>query len=142
MHMNPAIDLTRYSFKREIGDMAIYGSWLYNPDQEDTEPALVIRPRYRHGKPCCVALSAAFRYFYSPRYLAHAARQFAKEMGFEDDMTRTRKIAEAIYDHLPDLIKMPVDPVQAVVVADATVTAESGRKQTLEIVDHEQIAQS
>lgn len=141
--MKPTIDLTRHHFQRHIGDMTIYGTWIFNQDQEDTEPCLAILPRYRTigVMPCCVALSAAFRYA-NPRYLAHAARQFSKAMGFEDDLTRTRKIAELIYDHLPDLISMPVDPVRQVVVADATVTAESGRKKSLEVVDYEQIAQA
>lgn len=139
----PAIDLARYHFKRDRGDMTIYGTWLYNHDQEDTEPALVILPRYRlnGAVPCCVALSAAFKYN-NPRYLAHAARHFAKTMGFEDEMSRVRKVAEFIHDHMLDLLKMPVDPTEAVVVGEAKVDLGNGRKRTVEFLDHEQLPQA
>lgn len=134
----PAIDLTRHAFKRDLGDLTIFGTWIYNEDQEDTEPALVVIPRYRlNGMvPCCVALSAAYRYN-DPRYLARASRTFAEKLGFDDSMTTTHKIASLIHDHLLDLINMPVDPSQAIVIGEASVDLGNGRKETVEFVDHE-----
>jgi hypothetical protein len=133
-----AIDLSRFAFKRDLGDVTIYGSWLYNEDQEDTEPCLVLTPRYRFSgmTPCCIALSAAFRYN-EPRYLVHASAQFAKNMGFADSMTTTHKIAMVIHDHLGDLLNMPVDPVQEIVVGEASVDLGNGKKRTVEFLDHE-----
>lgn len=135
----PAIDLTRHAFKRELGDLALFGTWLHNEDQEATEPCLVIIPRYRARgtyKPAVIPLSAAFRYN-DPRHLAMAAAIFSKNMGFED-MVTANKVANLIYDHLGDLVTMPVDPTVAQVAADATITTSDGRKRTVEMLDYVQ----
>ena len=87
----PAIDLTRNHFMRELGDLVVFGTWVYNDEQEDTEPALVLLPRYRPPStvtPCVIALSAAYRYN-DAKYCVHAAKGIAKALGFEDSMTRT-----------------------------------------------------
>jgi hypothetical protein len=133
-----ALDLTRYQWRKEVHDLMIYGTWLYNDDQEDTEPALVILPRYRTGaKPVAIALSSAFKYN-NPRYLAQAASVFAVQLGFEDSMTNAHRIATLIDDHLLDLIKMPVDPTEAVQVGEAVLDLGNGRRQTVGLMDHEQ----
>lgn len=136
--MKPVIDLTRVQFQRDVGDLSIYGTWLYNADQEDTEPCLVILPRYRKIGilPIVIALSAAYRYN-DPRYLAQVAGLFAEKLGFADSMTDARKIATLIHDNLLDLLSMPTDPTQAVIVGEASVELE-GRKRSMEIVDYEQ----
>ncbi len=136
--MRHALDLTRYAFKRELGDLTLFGTWLYNNDQEDTEPAIVIIPRYRAlngAKPICIALSSAFKYN-DPRYLAHAAAGFSRLLGFEDSMTTTHKLASVIHDHLLDLIKMPLEPTEAVVTGEASVNLGNGVNKTVEFVDH------
>lgn len=134
----PAIDLTRSAFWRDIGDLSIIGTWLYNEDQEDTEPCLVVIPRYRRVgfKPVVVALSAAFRYN-NPRYLAQVAGVFATQLGFVDDLTNARRIATMIHDHLLDLLTMPLDPTKAEVVGEARVDL-GGRMRTIEVLDYEQ----
>lgn len=134
----PAIDLTRYAFTRDVGDLSIYGTWLYNDDQEDTEPCLVVIPRYRRTgfMPIVVALSAAYRYN-NPRYLAHAASTFAQTLGFEDSLTQARKVATMIHDHLLELLNMPLDPSEATVIGEVTID-QGGRKRTIEVLDYEQ----
>lgn len=134
----PAIDLTRYAWKRELGDVAIFGTWLYNEDQEDTEPCLVLIPRYRTTgfKPVIIALSAAFRYN-NPRYLAQVAGTISQSLGFSDDLTTARKIATLIYDHLGDLLNMPVDPTVAQVIGSASVEV-GGKKRTVDVLDFAQ----
>lgn len=135
----PAIDLTRHAFVRELGDLTLFGTWLHNEDQEDTEPCLVIIPSYRAKgtyKPAVIALSAAFRYN-DPRHCARAASIFARNLGFEDLATANR-IANLIYDHLGDLVTMPNDPTIAHVVGEATLDLGDGRKRTLEMLDYEQ----
>lgn len=134
-----ALDLTRYHFKRELGDLTLFGTWLYNDDQEDTEPAIVLVPRFRMSdrtKPIAIALSSAFKYN-DPRYLAHASAVFAKKLGFEDSMTTTHKIASVIHDHLLDLIKMPLEPTDIVVMGEAKIDMGNGVKRTVEFMDHE-----
>ena len=139
----PAIDLTRHHFMRELGDMVVFGTWVYNDEQEDTEPALVLLPRYRPPstvKPCVIALSAAYRYN-DAKYCVHAAKGIAKALGFEDSMTRTHKIADILHSHLPDLVSMPVDPTEAVVVGEASIDAGNGRIERVQLIDHEAVKQ-
>ncbi|ACR15038.1 hypothetical protein BcepIL02_gp45 [Burkholderia phage BcepIL02] len=140
----PAIDLTRYAFVRELGDIRLYGTWLYDAELDDDEPCLVLVPAYRpHGVvPCCVALSAAFRYT-DPRHLAAVSLQFAKDLGFDSNiMSAAHKIGGIIHDHLLDLIKMPENPTEAVVGASANVDFGDGRKRSVEILDHVPIVQA
>lgn len=135
----PAIDLTRHAFVRELGEFTIFGTWLYNAEQEDTEPCLVIIPRYRARgtyRPAVIPLSAAFRYN-DPRHLARAAAIFAMNLGFQE-MTEANKVADLIYDHLGDLVSMPVDPTVATVAADATITMPDGTKRSIEMLDYVQ----
>ena len=137
----PAIDLTRHHFMRELGDLVVFGTWVYNDEQEDTEPALVLLPRYRPPStvtPCVIALSAAYRYN-DAKYCVHAAKGIAKALGFENSMTRTHRIADILHSHLPDLVSMPVDPQQAVIVGEAKIDIGDGVKKTVEFLDYEQI---
>jgi hypothetical protein len=139
----PAIDLSRHHFMRELGDLVLFGTWIFNVDQEDTEPALVLLPRYRHPStviPCVVALSSAYLYN-DPKYCVRAAKGIAKALGFEDSMTTTHKIADILHSHLPDLVSMPVDPTHAVVVGEAVVDLGDGNKRTVEFMDYEQTQQ-
>jgi hypothetical protein len=136
----PAIDLSRYSFMRELGDLVVIGTWVMNDDQEDTEPALVILPRYRSPSsvvPCVIALSAAYLYN-DPRYCVRSAKGIAKALGFDDSMSLTHRIADIIHSHLPDLVSMPVDPQKAVVVGEAQI-GEGLERKSIEIVDWTQI---
>lgn len=142
-HEKPAIDLSRHAFMRELGDMVVIGTWIFNDEQEDTEPALVLLPRYRPPssvKPCVIALSSAYRYN-DAKYCVHAAKGIAKALGFEDSMQRTHKIADILHSHLPDLVSMPVDPTEAVVVGEASVDLGNGRRQKIELMDHEAVKQ-
>lgn len=133
--MSYALDLTKHIFKRELGDLTLYGTWI-GVSLEDSEPALVIVPtHYGPVVPCCVTLSSAWRYN-EPRYLLQAAMQFNQAMGREDSMTNVHRVASVIHDHLQDLIEMPPRPVeQRIAVAEATLTHESGRKYTTEIIE-------
>ena len=143
MNDRPAIDLTRFHFMRELGDLVIFGTWIMNDDQEDTEPALVLLPRYRPPssvRPCVVALSAAYLYN-DPKYCVKAAKGIAKALGFEDSMTTTHRIADVLHSHLPDLVRMPVDPSTGVVVGEAQVSFGDGVKKTVEFMDYEQTKQ-
>lgn len=134
----PAIDLSRYAFKRELGDLILFGTWLMNDEQEDTEPCLVIVPRHRvrNFKPAVIALSAAFRYN-DPIHTARAAATFAHNLGFEDMMSAD-KIANMILDHLGDLVTMPPDPTVAHVVGEAHIDMGDGSKRKIEVLDYEQ----
>lgn len=137
----PVLDLTIRHFTRELGDLTIIGTW-YGASLEDSEPVLCLVPTYRilfdgvamRAKPCCVALSSAHLYD-EPHYLLARAMEFGQALGFEDSMTRTNKIAEAIHGSLLDLIKMPPRPVLGSFVgADATITDGMGRQRSVELI--------
>lgn len=138
----PAIDLTRNHFVRHIQDVSLYGTWLWNDDQEDYEPALVLIPRYRTTgfRPCVVALSAAYKYN-SPQYLARVTPFIVTELGFSDCLANAHKIASLIYDHLDDLVRMPPNPTTSIIVGEATIEI-SGRRHGLHILDHEPTPQA
>jgi len=139
----PAIDLSRHHFMRELGDLVLFGTWVHNEDMEDTEPALVVMPRYRPPStviPCVVALSAAHLYN-DPKYCVRAAKGMAKALGFEDSMNTTHRIADILHSHLPDLISMPVDPSVAVVVADGVIEGSDGQKKSVELLEFQQVKQ-
>lgn len=138
----PAIDLTRYAFVRELGDIRLYGSWYTWFDEEEREwqdePCLVLMPAMRHcSTPCVVALSAAFKYT-DPAHLAKVSLIFARQLGFDGtEMSAAHKIGEIIHGHLLDLIKMPENPADAVVGATANVDFGNGRRQEVDIIDYE-----
>jgi hypothetical protein len=131
----PAIDLTRRQFARQAGELTCVGTWLYNEDQESHEPALVIVNSInpRAFKPCVVALSAAYKYN-DARYCAQVAGALAGLTG-SDSMQTAHKIALLIENSLDDLLHMPPNPTDTIVVADATIGA-GGRKRSIEIVDY------
>lgn len=138
----PAIDLSRHHFVRHLGDLSIYGSWLFNSDQEAEEPCLVVVPRYQRTgfKPCVVALSAAYKYN-DPRYLARVSWEFLNLLGFAQTPTEGHKIASLIHDHLGDLLTMPPSPTTAIIMADATIGSGFG-KHAIEIVEYVPTKQS
>lgn len=137
----PAINLTRTHFMRPWKDLVVFGSWLFNDDQEDDEPCLVIMRRHKVGGylPVVIALSSAYKYN-SPKYLAHASRIFCKSLDLDDSLGEANKVAEAIHSHLQDLITMPVSPTTAIVVAEAVIGVGADRR-VMEIMDYEDTPQ-
>lgn len=133
----PAVDLTRYAFKHHISDFVLYGTWV-SAEDDDSEPALVIIPFRTPAKfrPAVVALSSAYKYD-SAEYVAYAASLFAKGMGF-DDIMHTVRIGEAIADYLPDLVGMPPEPVEGVVVGEGHIGDGLGRT-SIELIDWVQV---
>lgn len=138
----PAIDLSRNHFVRPYKDLTVYGTWLWNDDQEDMEPCLVLIPAVRRNGfiPVCIALSSCFKYD-SPIYLAHACKQFNRDLGFEDSMQNVHKVADAIHSHLRDLLTIPPNPTERVIVADARATI-GGKTTTMELAEHQPMKQA
>ncbi len=138
----PAIDLTRYYKKRELHGLALYQTWLYSEEFNDYEPCLVIvNAVYPHAfRPCVVALSAAYLYN-DGRYMARRVGQFIEQLGLQGTPSLGYKIADLFAENLDDLIKIPPNPVDAVVGADATITV-NGQKHTVEVLDYVNARQS
>ena len=133
----PFLDLTRNRFVKHRGEFTLYGTWC-NAADDQTEPCLVVLPRFRRigAKPCCIALSAAYQYN-DARYMVLKADHFLREMGMEPGITTTHALATLIHDHVQDLIEMPPEPTEAVVVGEAHVDMGDGRRK-IEFIDHEQ----
>lgn len=138
--MSHILDLSRYAWMRELGQLTLYGTWV-GPSIDESEPCLVIVPSARRTshetvRPAVVALSAAYQYD-DPRYLLQAAIQFNRGLGFTDDMNNVMKVADAIYDHLDDLVALPERPsFGSSVGAEVTLTDNEGRSHEFEILDH------
>jgi hypothetical protein len=132
---NHFLDLTKYAFKRELGEFDVYGTWVGMTD-EDIEPAIVIVTAHRSCRPVCVALSAAYKYN-DPSYLARAADIFCQDLGLTPGLKNTVRIGEMIHSHLLDLIKMPPVPVDTVQVGEGFITHGDGRKETCALLDYE-----
>lgn len=132
----PAIDLTRYFKKRELHGLALYQTWLYSEEFNDYEPCLVVvNAVYPHAfRPCVVALSAAYLYN-DAHYMARRVGQFIEQLGLQGTPSLAYKIADAFAEHLDDLIKIPPNPVDGVVGADATITV-NGKKHQVELLDY------
>ena len=104
----------------------------------DSEPCLVITPsRMFEGKPAVIPLSSAWKYsqmaFADPKVVAHQVRQFAIGMN-KDSLAQVIALTDLINDCLSDLISMPPDPRERLVVADAEIVID-GRKRTIEVTE-------
>lgn len=136
------LDLTRYHFRRQSGDITLYGSWLRD-EEGGWEPALVLVPThqkvsYERTRPCCIALSSAYRYD-EPSYLLQRAMEFNRALGFTDTLSNVHRLASLIYDNLQELIELPPRPVREIYVgADAVMTdQDSGRTVEAEILEYD-----
>lgn len=136
------LDLTRYAFKHVRGDLIVFGTWAFNEDKEDTEPALAIIPAgsLQGVRPALIGLSAAFRYL-DAAYCARMAHAFALGFG-RTSISDALKVGNLIHDHLGELVGMPPDPTEEYVAGEAKVTHGDGRIETLTLIDHIQLPQA
>lgn len=132
-----ALDLSKTHNTRQHGDLTCHFTW-FGAEADEREPCIVLVPTYRilapgHAKPCVIALSSAYKYA-DDRYLMDAAMNIAEILGL--GQSAAFKIATVINDGLLELIKMPPKPVERqVVVADAFVTEENGKRHHFEMVE-------
>lgn len=142
----PALDLSRYHFVRELGEFRLYGTWYYEPTDDNSdeyEECLVIVPSVRTiHMPCVVRLQDAYLWT-NPRYAAQMSLEFAKTMGFDSNLMSTAsKLHGIIFDHLLDLIQMPPNPTEAVVGASGSFKVGDGPSRSVEILDYLPIPQA
>lgn len=134
----PCIDLTHCHFRRVVGEFAVFGTWL--KIGKDSDPCLVVTPVMqgtRSIKPAVIPLSSAWKYsqmaFADPQVLANQVRQFAIGMN-KDSLAQVIALTDLINDCLSDLISMPPDPRERLVVADAEIVID-GIKRTIEVTE-------
>lgn len=133
----PILDLSQRHAEKVDGELTLIFTWL-GETVADSEPCVVLLPTYRvlapgHYKPCVIPLSSAWKYD-EAGYLWQSAQSISSILGLGP--SATFKVADKIQDSLLALIKMPPKPVtEAVAVADATLTDESGRQSHAEIIE-------
>jgi hypothetical protein len=133
------LDLTQVHFERPYGDITLFGTWF----GKDRKPALCLVPTAKLGTeyitPCVVPMSQAWVWDEKDGDGAHCARVsclFATNLGFGFDTMKIMKITSIIGDNIGDLINIPPKPTEAVVVADAIRTDQSGKQHHSEIIEN------
>lgn len=99
------------SYKQFVkGDIVCSLQWV------NDEPAIILWPKApRIGSGAfVVCLSSAWQYAdsrgYPTKYLVQQAVRAAQVMGLEQHTFTIRAIADAIFEHIPDLVSMPPSP--------------------------------
>lgn len=133
-----ALDLTQYHFKRDRGDITVFGTWF----GKELEPVLVLMPTRSVSRPypCVVTLQTAWMWSKSHGDEAHRlqmAGTFAAFLGLDPLSKRVvYRIISIIQDELIDVLGMPLKPVTEFVAADAIHTDhETGKVIHREIID-------
>lgn len=143
--MGPILDLTKHVFMREHRELTVFGTWIYNAEEEDWEPCLVLVRTKHIGTdkvtPCVVLLSEAWRYDEpgtGHRHMLTIAMQFVRVMRLDDNMTNVHMVADAIHSHLLDLIKLPPRPAEEDRSrgAEAVIVSPDGKKLSIEMYEN------
>lgn len=133
------LDLTRYAWRQQHGDLEAIGTWLLHRD--GPLPCLVLKPTsaQRHDQfiPCVVLQKNAWIWSEAIGDGAEAARaayDFACALGLSPhNSTNIIRVASIIRDHIGDLLGIPPMPAEREVVGEATITDECGRVTEREI---------
>lgn len=137
----PLIDLKRYGFKHQHGDITVFGTWA----GDNRRPCLVLVPSYRmisadRITPCVVPLVNAWKWDRRkglPEDCALTSAAFAEALGLTPNIMTCIRITTIIHDHLDDLLKMPPEkPENQAVVAEFIRTDTDGRQHHAEILEN------
>lgn len=139
-----ALDLTRYHFKRELGDITLFGTWFLASDS-GPKPCLVLLPtgkQNQHGIPCVVPQNQAWVWSEAigdARRAAQTAYTFAEHLGLDsNNPSNVFRIRSIIHDHILDLLHippMPMDMRERVPLGEVTVRDREGDQ----LVRHEEV---
>lgn len=137
-HPKFALDLTKSHFRRQYGNLTLYGSWF----GKKRSPVLVLLPANRehfsNATPCVIPLASAYKWAGDPDFAldnAHDSFRFALALNLDAHNPFTlSRITTIIRDNIGDLLLMPPYPEsERAVVADATITDVDGRTRDNEI---------
>ena len=133
-----ALDLTQYHFKRERGDIVVYGTWM----GKELDPVLVLVPAKRVGRviPCVIPISSSWqwsRIIGDELHCIRTAGAFASLLGLDSlSKSTVYRIMGIIQDELIDVLAMPIKPTTEFVAADAIRTDhDTGKVTHQEIID-------
>lgn len=129
------LDLNRYHFRKEIGPITLWGTWVAN-DHGGAEPALVLGPterirRCREGleerswTPFVIRLREAHELVPTDPdyrgYLFALAHEIGQGLGLGFSRALGIQIMTLIHDHLGDLIAIPPAPDGVVAEFEGTI---------------------
>jgi hypothetical protein len=146
--MTASLDLTQRAWTREVGQLTLIGTWLWEEEHQRWRPCMVLMrtgdERSDHFIPCVVTADKAWIWseeIGDPRQAARIAFQFAQALRLDEHSPRVMiGIASLIHDHLDDLLHIPplaaFDTDQGEVVAEAIITDNrTGQTREVEIRD-------
>lgn len=104
--------MSRITLTQQHGDIRIFYQWV-----NDEASMILAANRLGRRKAWVIGQSVAHQYADSETgaptaYLIEAAVKIAEHLGFHPDRSTVFRIASAIVDDLPELIKMPPPPAQ------------------------------
>lgn len=137
--MKPAIDLTKFAWRKQQGDITVYGTWY----GDNLRQCLVLVPSYRRKTPgqwgpVVVLVDDAHLWAVdtgAPFYVQQMAPKFARSLGFDPTPALCARIANLIDSHVGDLLTIPPKPAERVVVADAFLIGEDGKTRHIEVAE-------
>lgn len=141
--LRPVLDLTKYAWTQQHGDLRVFGTWRYDEDDNQWVPCLAIVPAHvflsaERVIPCIVTVDLAWIWSEEHGNEAFAGSiigDFLATLNMAPTRENGYRLLSIIRDHLEDLIKrIPPRPPEHKVAADAFVTFESGKVRHKEIV--------
>jgi hypothetical protein len=140
-----ALDLTRYAWRQEHGDIIAYGTWWLAEDS-GPKPCIALLPlrrqSWRTARPAVVLIEQAWVWdeqIGDGARCAQLAFMFAEGLGLAPSAHTLLRIRGIIADHIEDLVRippMPPDFRQAEHVGDLRIVErETGRAREVEVVE-------
>lgn len=140
--LHQALDLSLTHFKKQRGDLTVYGTWLL--DGEDDRPCLVLMrtndERHAAATPFVITVDNAWRWseeIGDPEYASYQAEQAGKHLRLTDDVRTVLRIVALVNKHLGDLLSIPPFPREkGRALGELTITNRStGKAIEVEISD-------
>ncbi len=141
--MSTILDISRYHFLREKGDLTLIGTWI--EIERRHVPCLVIVRTTDVGKesavPCVITLDKAWIWSEDIGDMMQAAQilgGFLDALQLTPNKRDTYRVLSLIHDHLGDLISMPpwTPPDQRIVLGDVRMVGSDGTVRETELVHH------
>lgn len=140
--LHQALDLSFTHFKKQHGDITVYGTWLF--DGNGDRPCLVLmrtnEERHEAARPVVITVDNAWRWSEEhgePEYASWQAEQAGKSLRLTDDVRTVLRIVALVNKHLGDLLSIPPFPREkGRALGELTITDRStGKAIEVEISD-------
>ncbi len=138
--MWPVLDLAKRHFVHQRGDLTVYGTWFFDPD-EGPRPCLALIPTHKQHwercNPCVVTVDQAWVWSEEIGDGARCARiafRFAQILELDVSTAfSVFRVMSVVREHIGDLCTIPPYAGEPIVVAEATYRDQSGKIRQAEI---------